>query len=189
MSTKVKTPKFRVAFPKVFKAESFQNGAPKYSIVMLFPKDSTDLSALKEAMKEARDKKWPDANKRPKGLRNPIRDGDEKTELQGYAGNWFVFASSPEDQKPQVVDQRLNVITEQSDFYGGCYARATLNAFAYDTAGNRGISFGLNNIQKLADGESFSGRTSAMDDFDAVDEDFNSSKSDSVVAEDDDFLN
>jgi hypothetical protein len=74
--------------------------------------------------------------------------------------------------QPGLVDASLQRIISEQDFYSGCYARATITAYGYDKAGNVGVAFGLQNVQKLRDGEAFSGRTAAENDFDAVDESF-----------------
>lgn len=178
MSTKQKaieakkcmTPEFRVSFPNVFKAKAFEDQEPKFSVVMLFDKKKADLTPLKKAVAYAAQEKWgADKAKWPKNLRMPFRDGEEKSDMDGYAGHTFVSASSK--QAPGVVDQQRNIITEaDQSFYAGCYARATLIAFAYDKAGNRGVSFSLQNLQKLRDGQPFSGRKKAEDEFDAVED-------------------
>jgi len=166
---KCMTPEFRASFPHVFKAHTgFEGQEAKFSIVMLFPK-KTDLSALKKAAFNAATEEWGAKEKWPKGLRMPFRDGDEKPDLQGYEDTIFVTASSK--QRPGVVGPSLNTITEEDQaFYAGCYARATLIAFAYNKAGNRGVSFSLQNIQKLRDGEPFSGRKKAEDEFETVED-------------------
>lgn len=171
---KCTTPEFRVSFPHVFKKHQFENNEPKYMITMLFPK-STDLKELKRAVHNAATEKWGlDKTKWPKKLKMPFRDGEEKEELMGYAGNIFVAASSK--QKPGVignkkVDGAFPQLTEEDGtFYAGCYARATLIAFAYDTMGNRGVAFALQNLQKLRDGEQFSGRKKAEDEFDEIED-------------------
>lgn len=157
--TKILTPTFRVSFPSVFEPQDF-NGKLTYSVTMLFDK-SADLSALKAAVKAAAEEKW--GKKVPAGIRNPIRDGAEKAHLDGYDGCMFIRASSK--TKPGLVDQNCQEIINPSEFYAGCIARATVVAFAYDQAGNKGVSFLLSNIQKVADGESFSSRGRAADDF------------------------
>lgn len=164
----VLTPKFRVSFPYVFRpSKPMQAGAePKYSITMLFPKGA-DLSALKKAAVEACEEKWgADKTKWPKNLRNPFRDQGEK-EFEGYeAGATFITATSK--QKPGLVDANVQDIIEEKDFYPGCFARASVRAFAYDQAGNRGVAFGLQNVQKLADGDPLGGRSRPSDDFEPV---------------------
>jgi len=162
---KVTTPEFRASFAHVFKPRAFKEGQePKYSVVMLFD-EKEDLSALKKLAKAAADDKWPKGI--PTNLRSPFRKGSEKPDLDGYEGKVFITASSK--MQPGVVDNQVQPILNESDFYSGCYARATVTAYAYDHMGNKGVAFGLQNIQKLRDGEPFSGRSKAEDDFDVFD--------------------
>lgn len=167
--SKVITPEFRVSFPNVFRTAKPMAGStqePKYGITMLFPKGA-DLSALKKATEDACVEKWgADKAKWPKNLRSPFRDQGEK-DYEGYEEG-AVFINATSKQKPGVVDANLNDIIDEAEFYAGCYARASINAFAYDTAGNRGVAFGLNNVQKLKDGEPLGGRTRPEDDFEPV---------------------
>ena len=164
MADTIMTPEFRVSFPAVFKPRSATNdgdaGTPKYGITMLFAKNA-DLSKLKAAAQAAAKEKWGD--KIPKNLRSPFRDQGEK-ELEGYVEG-CVFITATSLQKPGLVDRNREDIIDETEFYAGCYARATVRAFAYDKKGNKGVAFGLNNIQKLRDGEPLSGRTRAQDDF------------------------
>ena len=160
------TPEFRVSFPAVFQARAAAEGQePKFSIAMLFPK-TTDLTALKTLVKNTLvEKLGPDQKKWPKGIRLPFRDGAEK-DYDGYQDTVFCTATSK--NRPGLVDQAKQPILEPSEFYGGCYARATIGAFYYDKAGNKGVAFGLRNIQKMRDGEPFSGCNKPEDDFDAI---------------------
>lgn len=170
---KCMTPEFRVSFPAVFKPKAFKDQEAKYSLVMLFDK-KTDLKELKRAATNAMLEKWPEAKdperRKKLKLKMPFRDGDEKEDTQGYKGTIFVSASSK--TKPGLVNQRREaIITEEvgvDGFYAGCFARSTLIAFAYDQMGNKGVSFSLQNVQKLRDGDSLSGRKKAEDEFDEV---------------------
>lgn len=171
---KVLTPEFRVSFPHVFEKHSgFEGQEEKYSIVMLFPK-STDLKELKRAAFNAAVEKWGPKDKWPKNLRMPFRDGDEKQDLAGYEGT--IFASASSKQKPQVVSNKKvdgqfpRIEKSDETFYAGCYARATLIAFSYDKAGNKGVSFSLQNVQKIKDGEAFSGKKNADDEFEDIED-------------------
>jgi hypothetical protein len=167
--TRLKTPKFRACFVTLFEPRAMdEDKKPSYSVVMLFDK-STDLSPLKRAAEAAIAKKW--GNKRPSNLRLPFRDAGEKAgEYEGFKkGMTFVTARSYD--KPQLVDQDVNPITDKKEFYSGCYAWATVVAGAYDNAGNKGVAFYLNNVQKLADGEPLGGSSRAEDDFKPVDSD------------------
>jgi hypothetical protein len=164
MAVKVTTPKFRVSFPTVFEArENPLNGKMEYSIVMLFDKDSVDLSQLKKAAHDVALEKFGDKLPTLK-LRSPFRDGDEeKPERPEFKNQIFMTVKST--QRPGVVDEAVQPILDQSQFYAGCYARATISAFAYDRMGNKGVSFGLINLQKMNDGEPLTNRISAEDDF------------------------
>jgi hypothetical protein len=159
---KVITPKFRASFAKVFKPEAFEEGQdPVYSITMLFPKD-TDIHKLKAAARAARENKW--GNKPPKKLENPFKDGNDY-DYDGYKDMIAIRASTK--YKPEVVDKNPGIHLDEEDFYSGCWARASVQAFAYDYKGmKKGVSFALRHVQKLTDDEAFSGKSSAVDDFD-----------------------
>ena len=166
-NNQVLTPEFRVSFPAVFAPRSAMEGQEaKYSIMMLFPK-TVDVKPLRELVRAAIIEKWgPDNTKWPKALRLPFRDGKEK-DYDGF-GPDIMFCTASSKMKPGVVDQKVQPIIEPSEFYGGCYARATITAFAYDVSGNRGVAFGLRNVQKLRDGEPFGGKSKPENDFDSI---------------------
>lgn len=171
------TPTFTVSYPKVFKPEVNKlSGETEYSLVALFPKGS-DLTALKKAAQEAIEKKFGAKAKNAdflKTLRNPFRDQGEKAKVDETTGKSVlpqgheagaIYMNLKSKQKPQVVDQNVQLILEPTDFYAGCKARATVRAYAYDNKGNKGVAFGLVNVQKVSDGEALGGRTRAEDDF------------------------
>jgi len=73
---------------------------------------------------------------------------------------------------PVVVDRQVRPILDPSEVYSGCYARVSMVAFVYNTAGKKGVSFGLRNVQKLEDGEALAGgRSDPEEDFDALEGD------------------
>lgn len=153
--TRVRTPEFRVSFPQLFEAKSFQDGKAKYSVVMVFDKKA-DISALKRAANEALVAKWPDPKTRPK-IKTPFRDGSEKEHLEGF-GDGVIFVTATTTRRPAIVDRSLTPITSEESVYAGCYARAMVSAFAYDWNNmNRGVSFGLHSVQFLRDGEPLAG--------------------------------
>ena len=184
---KVVTPKFRLSFPELFEPKAFENQAAKYSIQMLFDK-KTDLAPLKNAVKLAAKEKWGD--NLPKGLVLPFKDGNEK-ELDGYENMIVVGAASK--FKPQVVDNKLEAILAADDIYAGCFARGAINAYAWEYKNakgqvmKRGVSFNLESVQKLAEGDRFVSRPDAADTFDAVDDGSNDS-SNYASGDDDDFM-
>lgn len=172
---RVLTPTFRVSYPHVFKPSVMKGtqNAPKYSITMLFPKE-TDLSVIKLAIKHAKIAKFgPNSKEWPALSGSPVTDGDlpnSKGEIpEGYAGHWVIKASCKEDQKPGVVDYpACDDIMDQGDFYAGCFARAYVYAYVWEFpqgSGKYGVSFILDHVQKMKDGPSFGGKKSAKDVF------------------------
>lgn len=168
MTTRCMTPIFRASYANVFEPRAAgEDGEARFSISMIFPKD-TDLSEMKACAKEAIKAKWGD--KPPKNLHLPFRDGDEDREDDpAYENSIFVNASSK--NKPGLVDAKVKPILDEDEFYSGCYARATVNFFAFDKNGNRGVGVGLNNIQKIKDGDRLDSRKSAEADFEGMEVD------------------
>lgn len=170
-ATKGMTPEFRVAFANVFETTKTPNGQDRYQLTALFPA-GTDLSQLKAMAKAALEEKWGvDKSKHPKNLRSPFRKQSEKADK--YAGfdadDDAIFINLATTMQPGIVDAKMNDIINKDEFYSGCYARATVNAYAYDKSGNKGVAFGLNNLQKLRDGERLGGgRGNAKADFEAA---------------------
>ena len=172
------TPVFRVSFPDIVERSDMSN---KYRIQMLFEKGA-DISELVAAAKAARVKKWPKGP--PKGFMNPfhkVDDMDADERYDGYEDGMVVLAAAS-SYRPGVVDKSRNPIDlEEMDtfLYGGMYARAALGAFAYDTKGQKGVSFGLNAIQIVKDGEPLGIRVGAEEAFaDVEDEDYEESTGD-----------
>lgn len=169
-ATKVITGEVRFSYLHVFEPHAIEPGQDaKYSVSLLIPKsDKKTLNAMKkaiEAAKVAGKAKW--GGKIPANLKMPIRDGDvDRSDQEEYKGHYFVNANST--NKPGLVDANVQPIIDSTELYSGCYGRASVNFYAYNVSGNRGIACGLNNIQKLRDGETLGGRSRAEDDFDAI---------------------
>ena len=168
------TPEFRAAFISVFRATAMKNAdgstsKPKYSIRAAFP-PKADLSALKKEAGLAAQEKWGD--KIPKTLRSPFRLNEElEAPIIGIGDDWTIMSfSANEDRRPGIVDAKLQDIIDDADVYSGAWYRCQVRAFAYDTAGNKGVSFGLQNVQKLRDDEPLgNGRIPASKAFEPVD--------------------
>lgn len=101
-----------------------------------------------------------------------LRDGDtERPDDPAYAGSYFINANSA--TAPGIVDADCNPILTRSEVYSGVYGRASINFYAFNSNGNKGIACGLNNLQKIRDGEPLGGKSSAASDFSTdADEDF-----------------
>ena len=158
--TKVITGKVRFSYAQVFEPKAMnESSTPKYSISLIIPKNDKKTldkikAAIESAIEEGKTSKW--GGKVPKNLKTPLRDGNEEREDdEAYAEAMFVNANS--SNKPGLVDEDLNPILDKSEFYSGCYGRASINFYAYDSNGSKGIACGLNNLQKLEDGERLAG--------------------------------
>lgn len=167
--TKVTTGKVRLSYAHLFEPHAIDGNEPKYSVSVIIPKtDKETLQAIKEAVNEAKEQgkgKW--GGKVPSNIKTPLRDGDiDREGDEAYAGCYFLNANSK--NKPGIVDINVQPILDATEVYSGCYARLTLNFYAYNANGNKGIAAGLGNVQKLADGEPLGGFTRAEDDFDAI---------------------
>lgn len=173
-SKKILTPVFRASFANVFEPKAGpEGGEPKYSVVMLFDEaaqKTPEYKAMVDLLKAAVLEKFGPNFKVPSNFKMAFRDGSEKPDLDGYEGTKFATASTK--QKPGVIGPRKQQLISSEvgpdGFYSGCWARATVTAYAYDRAGNKGVAFGLQNLQKVREGEAFSGRVAAENDFDEV---------------------
>lgn len=170
VGTKVVTGQVRLSYANVHEPRSIEGSDPKYSASLIIPKsDTATVKAIQEAIAEATElgkAKW--GGKIPTGLKIPLRDGDEdRPDDPAYAESYFVNANSA--RKPEIVDLHGNKGLGPDEVYSGCYARVSINFFAFNAAGNRGVGCGLGNIQKIDDGEPFGGFSRAEDDFEFED--------------------
>lgn len=175
--TKVITGKnTRLSYFHGWEPTSINGGPERYSVSVLIPKDDKEtVKAINNAVDAAIEEgiaKFGGKKPNKAAIKLPLRDGDTEREDEAYAGHWFINANSK--TAPQIVDKAVKPILDRDEVYSGCYARVSLNFYAFNSNGNKGIACGLGNIQKIRDGESLGGRSSATDDF--------------SIEEDDDFL-
>lgn len=173
-STKVVTGKVRFSYANVWEPKSVNGGDEKYSVSLIIPKsDKKTIANIKSAIEQAKfDGKSKLGAKVPANIKQPLRDGDmDRPGDEAYKDSYFVNANSK--NMPGIVDAQVHKILDTNEFYSGCYGRASINFYAFNQNGNKGIACGLQNLQKLSDGEPLSGRSRAEDDFStADDEDF-----------------
>lgn len=177
--TKVITGKdTRWSYCNAWDAKSINGGTPKFSVSLIIPKSD---EATVRKIKAAIDAAYHDGESKLRGngkavpplvaIKNPLRDGDtERPDDLAYKNAYFVNANSA--TAPGVVDADCNPILTRSEVYSGVYGRASISFYAFNSNGNRGIACGLNNLQKIRDGEPLGGRASAESDFADDDEDF-----------------
>ena len=180
--TKVITgPETRWSYANVWDAKSINGGAPKFSVSLIIPKSDTKTvekikAAIQAAYEEGQSKLKGNGKSVPalSVIKTPLRDGDtERPDDPAYAGCYFINANS--SVAPGIVDADRQPILDRSEVYSGVYGRASISLYAFNSNGNRGIACGLNDLQKIKDGEPLGDKSRAEDDF--------------ATEEDDDFLN
>lgn len=171
----------RWSYANVWDPKSINGGTPKYSVSLIIPKsDKVTIQKIKDAIQAA----YEEGESKLKGsgksvpslsvLKTPLRDGDlERPDDEAYKNAYFVNANSA--TAPGIVDADRQQIIDRSEVYSGVYGRASINFYAFNSNGNKGIACGLNNLQKIRDGEPLGGKASAESDF--------------ATDDDDDFLN
>ena len=169
-------PDTRWSFLNAWEPKSINGGKPKFSVSLIIPKsDKKTLSKINAAIEAA----YKDGESKLKGngksvpalsaLKTPLRDGDvERPDDPAYANSYFMNANS--DTPPGIVDKTCQPIIDRSEVYSGVYGRASVNLYAFNSNGNKGIACALNNLQKIRDGEPLGGKSKPEDDF-ATDDD------------------
>ena len=171
-------PNTRWSYANVRDAKRVKGGTPKCSVSRIIPKsDTATISKIRAAIEAA----YKEGEAKLKGngrsvpalsvLKTPLRDGDtERPDDEAYANAYFVNANSA--TAPGIVDADRQPILDRSEVYSGVYGRASINFYAFNSNGNKGIACGLNNLQKIRDGEPLGGKSRPEDDFAEEDEDF-----------------
>lgn len=173
--TRVLIGEARFSFLHVFKPRAAAQGAdPKYSVMLLLPKEKTDVvGKIRAAIRAAYEAKPEIFNgKKPDPAKIPLKDGDTAfPDRPECAGCWVINASAK--TKPGIVKRgtvtKFTEITDENELWSGCYGYASVNFYAYSQAGNRGIGAGLNNLLLTRTGDYLGGRTSPESDFDGLD--------------------
>ena len=161
----------RWSYANVWEAKSINGGTPKFSVSLIVPKsDKVTVEKIKAAIQAA----YEEGQAKLKGngrsvppltaIKTPLRDGDtERPDDPAYANAYFINANSA--TAPGIVDTDCNPILSRSEVYSGVYGRASISFYAFNSNGNKGIACGLNNLQKIRDGEPLGGKASAASDF------------------------
>ena len=166
----------RLSYAHVWTPRLEEDGTPgKFSASLLIPKSDTATikkiqAAVEAAKKEGKSTLAGKNGAIPNNIHLPLRDADEEGRAdEAYEGMMFLNATSK--RKPQIVDRHVEKIYDEEEVYSGCYCNVTVNFYAYSNNGNKGIAAGLNNIQKVRDGERLSGGSNATEDFDVIEDD------------------
>lgn len=190
IDTKMVTGKVRLSYANIWEPKANDQGQLKYSCALLIPKSDKEtlrkVKTIVDALKA--EAATQNKGKLPSNFKLPLHDGDEdKPDDENYAGHFYLNAYA--NNKPGIAKPigkgadgktKFEEITDTTEVYSGCYARVSLNFYLYDNK-SKGIGVGLNNIVKVQDGESLSGKASVNEDF--AEEEFDD------LGDDEDFLN
>ena len=177
-------PKARMGFPALLEPKEGQNGGkPKYSAVFLVPA-SADITLLKKAVKDLFLAKYGDEQSIPDKVFNPLkqRARDKRSAETGNRyfpedlDDWYALTASS-TQAPGVIGPDGKNVTESNQVYSGRWACASVRPFWFEARDpknpkvilNRGVSFGLQNVQLLDNDEQWGAtRAKAEDEFEPV---------------------
>ena len=166
----------RLSYAHIWEPGTNADGTPgKYSASLLVDKSDKETLAKIEKATEAAIKAGQTVLANAKGvvvrqkLKLPLRDADEEgVDDPAYEGKMFLNATSR--YQPGIVNRKVEDILDQNEVYSGCYCNVDVNFYAFSREGNKGIAVGLNNIQKLKDGERLAGGRSAKDAFSVLED-------------------
>lgn len=156
----------RFAYLNCWKPTSQYNGTQKYSVSAVIDKrDITTLDCIEKAIEYVRNNSlqiW--GGRIPPNLKLPMHDGDEeKPDNPVFRNSYYINAKSKD--APQIVDKLVEPILDQTEVYSGCYGKISITFYSYNFNGTKGIAAWLGNIQKLRDGEHFTGKIGAKEEF------------------------
>ena len=174
--TTMTTGEVRLSYVRLFKPYAGEQGQEeKFSCTVLVPKsDTATMGRINAAIEAAKQKgicdKW--NGNCPPMVPTPVYDGDGVRPSDGSEfgseckGHWVFTARSKADLPPEIVDQNINPVINQSEIYSGIYARVNVSFYPYYYGGKKGIGCGLNAVQKGRDGEPLAeSRVSASEAF------------------------
>ena len=170
----------RFSYLNVFQPKPpFNNpqGEAKFSTTILVPKTNTQAKALIDqaiatAIEEGVSSKW--GGVRPPQPAICVHDGDGPRPSDGQPfgaecrGCWVFTASCKADRPPFVVDGQVQPIIDPTQVYSGMWGNVSVNFYAYNQAGKKGVGCGLNGIQKVRDDDPLSAHVTAQDAFQPI---------------------
>tara|TARA_R110000822_G_scaffold84867_1_gene199003 strand:+ start:1978 stop:2520 length:543 start_codon:yes stop_codon:yes gene_type:complete len=137
----------------------------KYSVQLIIPKDHPQLKKIKNEQLKTLKEKFGEKVK-PSMFKLPLRDGDEERDSVEYENCYFINANG--GRKPGIAN-RNNEPADQDDIEEYCYSGAvfhvSINFYAFEKDGNKGVAVGLNNIMLRKKGERLDGSAAATDEF------------------------
>lgn len=176
----VVSPVGRLAYPHLGQPDNEGTYADgKYKCTLLIPK-SAGIDSMKKAVQECAQQAFPGVPL--KALALPFRDGDKKGK-EDFTD--CVYVTVKTKRPPMLVDRAKQRI-DANELYAGCKVRLVLTAMSYvgsekvrnadgeiETVESKGITFLLEVVQKVDDGEPIVGSAggAALGALDALEDD------------------
>lgn len=154
-----------LSFPHILEPNTSLEGAkPKYGCALLMDKDSQEAKAIETSIvataKEAFGAKGEKvvAGMKAKG-KFPLKAGDLKEELAGYAGRLFINTNSGIVIPCYKRDRtKMNEQEIREMMYAGATVHAIVSFYKYShKTGGDGVGIGLKGLQFVKDGDRLSG--------------------------------
>ena len=168
----VRTPVAIAAFVKIREPEMFRKKL-RYSMSLLFERDA-NLQVLKDALIRCAEQATGEKDLTIKDFAHPIKNGDTKPEYKGYPGRWFMHTTAGEDMQPKVYGRGKPLpVLDPKVIYSGCHVRVILSAMAYeddDHPSGIGVTFFMEAIQFVSDGERMGGGETDVSGFEDEDD-------------------
>lgn len=162
--SKLITPEHKASFCNVMEPRAFSpDQDPKYSTTIAIDKKDKFWKQLDKAIEEVAIAKFGEV---PRRLKTFIKDGDNEEEKYGWEGKFVITASNK--SAPGVLvktEQGLVEPISKGDVYSGCFCRASIRPFAYTYQNTKGVAISLDNFLKTKDGDKFTTRSTAAEDF------------------------
>lgn len=174
---KVNLENVRLSFPAIFKPESYENNAPRFSAKFIIEPGSANAKKLDETMLATAKEKWGDKGQQIfDGL---IKLGKLKTievpymkqpyinrageAHAGFEGKHCLIANNK--ARPTVVDRDTTQLIEADGRpYAGCYVNAIVEIWAQDNVHGQALRAEIKGVQFFRDGDAFSGGSSVSAD-------------------------
>lgn len=168
---KINLKNVRLAFAEIFDPKAFSEGADeKFSASFIFSKNHPQMKEIKTTIAAVAKEKWAakaDANLKALEAadRTCVHDGDSK-EYDGYAGNFFISASSTKRTVVRDKDGVTPLVKADGRPYAGCYVNAIIDVWAMENKYGKRINATLLGVQFLKDGDAFvAGAVASDEDF------------------------
>ena len=169
MGMQLKLKNVRLAFPQLWEAKQVNGeGKPAFSASFLLSQDDKQVDEINEAIDKCAQEKWATKYKTILGAMRGadkvcLHNGDNKADMDGYAGNFYLSARSY--TKVLVCDRDGSQLDETAGrLYGGCYVDASVEFWAQDNQFGKRINASLRWVQFRRDGDAFAGGAPASTD-------------------------